>query len=145
MRRNGRCAADKDDNTFERDLKRINNCNSGARAYRPLKGGHLWIGEDEALEAAHELVDAADEHGALRGIIDAVKSNRIQDDFSSVWSFEREDFERKMHRKRSKVKVVFVEMPDTVPVYSEDTEVHERLLWGDFMTLLDAKERRIAV
>jgi hypothetical protein len=103
------------------------------------------MGEDEAWEAAQELVDVADEHGSLRSIIDAVKSNRIQDDFSSVWSYEREDFERKMHRKRSKVKVVFVEMSDTVPVYSEDTEVHEQLLWGDFMTLLDAKERRVAV
>jgi hypothetical protein len=43
------------------------------------------------------------------------------------------------------VKVVFLEMPDTVPVYADDTEVHERILWGDFMTLLDAKERRVAV
>jgi hypothetical protein len=36
-------------------------------------------------------------------------------------------------------------MPDTVPVYSEDTEVHEHLLWGDFMALLDARERRVVV
>lgn len=147
MRLMGRCRPDPDDKTFQRDLKRINevNADSGAQAKRPLMGGHLWLGEDEAAEAAEELIDAADEHGALRGIIDAVKSNRVHDDFSSVWSFEREDFERKMHRKRSKVKVVFLEMPETVPVYSEDTEVHERLLWGDFMTLLDQKERRIAV
>ena len=147
MRQNGRCKPDKDDDTFERDLKRINDANkdSGAQAYRPLRGGSLWMGEDEAWEAAQELVEAADEHGALRGIIDAVKSNRVQDDFSSVWSYEREDFERKMHRKRSKVKVVFLEMPHTVPVFAEDTEVHERILWGDFMTLLDARERRVAV
>ena len=57
-----------------------------------------------------------------------------------LWpNYEREDFERKLHRKRSKVKVIFVEMPDTVPIYAEDTEVHERILWGDFMALLDAK------
>lgn len=147
MRLNGRCKPDKDDKTFERDKKKINeiNANSGAQVERPWRGGHLWIGEDEAWEAAQELVDVADEHGALRAIIDAVKSNRVHDDFSSVWSYEREDFERKMHRKRSKVKVVFVEMPNTVPVYAEDTEVHERILWGDFMTLLDPKERRVAV
>jgi len=70
---------------------------------------------------------------------------RIEDDFSAVWSFEREDFERRLYRKRSKIKVVFVEMPDSVPVYSEDIEVHERLLWGDFLTLLDTKERRVAI
>lgn len=147
MRLNGRCKPDADDKTFERDRKKINtiNANSGAQVHRPLKGGHLWMGEEEAFDVAQELVDTADEHGALRSIIDAVKSNRVQDDFSSVWSFEREDFERKMYRKRSKVKIVFLEMPDTAPVYSEDTEVHERLLWGDFMTLLDAKERRVAV
>jgi hypothetical protein len=147
MRLNGRCKPEDDDKNFERDQKIINdaNKNSGAQAYRPLRGGHLWMGEDEAWEAAQELVDVADEHGALRGIIDAIKSNRVQDDFSSVWSYEREDFERKLHRKRSKVKVVFLEMPDTVPVYAEDAEVHERILWGDFMTLLDAKERRVAV
>ena len=63
-----------------------------------------------------------------------------------LWpNYEREDFERKLHRKRSKVKVIFVEMPDTVPIYAEDTEVHERILWGDFMALLDAKKRRVAI
>ena len=88
------------------------------------------MGEDEAWEAAQELVAVADEHGALRGLVEAVRTHRIQDDFSSVWSYEREDFERKLHRKRLKVKVIFVEMPDSVPVSSEDSEVHERLLWG---------------
>jgi hypothetical protein len=147
MKLNGRCAPEKDDTTFEEDLKKINelNADSGAQVMRPWRGGQLWVGEDEAWEATQELVDVADEHGALRGIIDAVKTNRVHDDFSAVWSYEREDFERKIYRKRAKVKVVFVEMPETVPVYSEDTEVHERLLWGDFMTLLDAKERRVTV
>src|SRR5262249_43506448 len=69
----------------------------------------------------------------------------VHDDFSSIWSYEREDFERKLHRRRLKVKVVFVEMPETVPVYAEDTETHERILWGDFMAFLDPRERRVAV
>lgn len=147
MRLNGRCEPDLDDVQFSQDVARVNrlNANSGATAMRPLRGGHLWMGEADAREAAQELVDAADEHGRLRDIIDAVKSHRAQDDFSSVWSYEREDFERKMYRRRAKAKVTFVEMPNTVPVYSEDTEVHEHLLWGDFMALLDAKERRVVV
>ncbi|HLG54089.1 MAG TPA: hypothetical protein VI485_02085 [Vicinamibacterales bacterium] len=121
------------------------NADSGAQVCRPWRGGRLWMGEDEAWGAAQELVAVADEHGALRALVEAVRTHRIQDDFSSVWSYEREDFERKLHRKRLKVKVVFVEMPDSVPVYSEDSEVHERLLWGDFMSLLDKKERRVTV
>lgn len=148
MQLNGRCKLDvEDDPKLEHDINYINEVNkdSGARACRPLRGGFLWMGEDDAWEAAEELVEAADLHGALRAIIDAVRANRLQDDFSSVWSYEREDFERRMHRRRLKVKVTFVELPDSVPVYSEDTEVHERLLWGDFMTFLDAKERRVAV
>lgn len=50
--------------TFERDKKKINeiNANSGAQVERPWRGGHLWIGEDEAWEAAQELVDVADGH-----------------------------------------------------------------------------------
>jgi|SRR5215471_8953147 len=47
------------------------------------------MGEEEAWDASQELIDVADEHGALRGIIDAVKSNRLYDDFSAVWSYER--------------------------------------------------------
>lgn len=147
MRANGRCEPERDDPTFGHDVSRFNEkyADMGVRAERPWRGGHLWLGEDEAWEAAQELVAAADEHGALRGVIDAVKSHRLQDDFSALWSYEREDFERKLHRKRDKVKVVFVELPDSVPVYSTESEVHDRLLWGDFMALLDPKERRVAV
>ena len=145
----GRRSHGSDDKTWRTDLQNLNRKLAKAKAparYRlPLRGGHLWIGEEEAWHAAQELVEVADEHGALRGIVDAVKSHRISDDFSSVWSYEREDFERKLYRKRAKVKIAFVELTDTVPVYSEDTEVLENFLWGDFMTLLDLKERRIAI
>ena len=127
------------------DMLNKRNAGMGVTVCPPVAGGTLWCGEDEAWEAAQELVNVADEHGALRGVVDAVKSHRIEDDFSSLWSYEREDFERKLYRKRSKIKVTFVELPESVPVYSQDTEVHEGLLWGDFMALLDAKERRVAV
>jgi hypothetical protein len=138
---------DREDPELARDMERVNRANAGSgfSVRRPYRGGSLWMGEDEAWEAARELVNVADEHGALRGIIDAAKRHRLQDDFSSLWSYEREDFERKLHRKRSKTKVTFVEMPESVPVHSEDSEVHERILWGDFMSLLDRKERRVVV
>jgi hypothetical protein len=59
-------------------------------------GGTLWIGEDEASQVTAEIVNAADRNGQLRGLIDAIKSNRVVDDFSPRWSYAREDFERKL-------------------------------------------------
>jgi len=118
---------------------------SDIKAARPLNGGFVWMGEEEAWEATKEMVDLADSKGKLRDIIDAIKSNRVEDDFSDCWSYAREDFERKIYRKRSKIKVTFVELDDTIPVHGPESEVHENLLWENFMGLLDSKEKRIVV
>lgn len=115
------------------------------KAVRPLRGGIIWQGEEEAWEATQELVDIADENGQLRGIMDAVRTNRIQDDFSNIWSNAKEDFERKLYRKRAKVRVTFVELDEAKPVHAPTSELHENLLWEDFMVLLNQKERRIVV
>lgn len=72
----------------------------GIDAELPLRGGAAWIGEDEATQATLEVVEEADRHGQLRGLMDAVRSNRVVEDFSDRWSFAREDFERKLYRKR---------------------------------------------
>jgi len=112
---------------------------------RPRKGGCLWMGEEDAAEITEEIVNAADEGGRLRGLIDAVRSNRVVDDFSPCWSYAREDFERKIYSKRSKVRVSFVELKDTLPVHSRHSEYTDNLLWQDFSALLDAKERHIVV
>jgi hypothetical protein len=114
---------------------------------RPCFGGDAWRGEDDAWEAMQEVVDAADRRGRLRSLIDAIRSNRVQDDFSPRWSYEREDFERKLYAKRARWKVSFVELDDTVPVHSPDAEPEQerRLLWQDFFSVLNEKERRIVV
>jgi hypothetical protein len=112
---------------------------------RPRKDGTLWIGEEEADDVMHLVVDAADERGQLRQLIDAIRSSRVVDDFSPVWSYAREDFERKLHSKRSKVQVSFVELSDTLPVHSARSEYTDNLLWQDFTSLLDAKKRHIVV
>ena len=119
--------------------------NAAFTAERPLTGGFLWYGESEAWEATKEVVHAADRAGHLRAIIDALRSHRVQDDFSDVWSWEREDFERKLFSKRSKVRISFVQLNDTLPVHSPDSELRERLLWSDLLALLDTKERAIVV
>jgi hypothetical protein len=112
---------------------------------RPRMGGTLWCGEEEAAEVTKELVDVADENGRLRGIVDAVKSHRVTDDFSPLWSYAREDFERKLYSKRSKVRVSFVELKDTLPVHGPSSEYTEKLLWEDFTAILDQKERHVVV
>ncbi|MGH7381528.1 MAG: hypothetical protein ACREKR_04770 [Candidatus Methylomirabilales bacterium] len=112
---------------------------------RPLFGGSVWEGEVEAWEATRELIETADRHGNLRAILDAIRSHQIEDDFSPRWSFAKEDFERKLYRKRAKVKVTFVELRDTIPVHGPDAEVEENLLWQDFLAILNLKERRIVV
>lgn len=113
--------------------------------HRPLKGGYVWPGQAEAEEATRQLVEAADAHGRLRGILDAVRSNRVEEDFSARWSFAREDFERKLYSKRSRVKVSFVELDDTIPVHGPESEVDDNLLWEDLLGLLNTKERHIVV
>lgn len=117
----------------------------GAIKANPRMGGTIWLGVDEAAEKVGETVNAADATGRLRGIVDAVKSNRVQDDFSSRWSFAREDFERKLFSKRSKVSVKFVELTDTIPVQGPDSEVLGRIVTNDFLAILDARNREIVV
>lgn len=140
----GRVRSDPEDIQLMDEINRENPHIDG-KVVKPCFGGTLWMGEDDAWEATKELVSTADSHGRLAAIIDAVRSHRVQDDFSSCWSYAREDFERKLHHKRLKFKISFVELPDTIPVHGRESELHESLVWEDFLTLVDPKERRIAV
>jgi hypothetical protein len=111
----------------------------------PRMGGDIWRGQDEAAEVVALAVDQADEVSQLRGILEAVRSHRVVEDFSARWSYVRADFERKLYRKRDKIKVKFVELTDTIPVQGPETEVEDRLVFADFMALLDPKEREVVV
>ncbi|MEV0633264.1 sigma-70 family RNA polymerase sigma factor [Nonomuraea wenchangensis] len=117
----------------------------GAVAASPRVGSDLWRGETEAAEVVRSTIDHADATGQLRGILDAVNANRVEDDFSDYWSYAREDFERKLYSKRSKIKVRFVELTDTIPVQGPETEVIANLVYSDFLTLLDPRERQVVV
>lgn len=118
---------------------------AGAVAGNPRMGGPVWFGEADAHDAVVETVEAADRTGRLRGILDAVRSHRIEDDFSSHWSYAREDFERKLHGKRRKVTVKFVELTDTTPVQGPESEVLGNVVTNDFLALLDTRNRQIVV
>jgi hypothetical protein len=111
----------------------------------PLMGGPIWIGEDEAWELTRRIIEKADAKGKLREIIDAIKSNRVQDDFSAKWSFAKEDFERRLYSKRSKVQVRFVEIDDAIPIHSQSSEIDEDILWDDLLSIVDQRERKVIV
>lgn len=134
-----------DDEQEKKLLKIKNQMPNYAEAQRPLYGGPIWYGEEEAWDATKEIVKIGDRDGKLSEIIDAVRSNRVEEDFSELWSFAREDFERKLYKKRSKVKVSFVELKDTIPVHGPYSELHENLVWEDFIAILDKKERQVVV
>lgn len=118
---------------------------AGTTATNPRVGGDIWTGEKAAAEFVRATVETADTTGRLRAILDAVRSHRVEDDFSSHWTYAREDFERKLYRKRDKIKVRFVELTDTIPVQGPETDIVDHLVFSDFMTLLNPKEREIVV
>ncbi|MBN9747897.1 hypothetical protein DMP23_43590 [Amycolatopsis sp. A1MSW2902] len=111
----------------------------------PRMGSDLWQGEAEAAETVDRTVDTADADGRLRGIIEAVRANRVEDDFSERWSNARIDFERKLHHTRAKVKIRFVELTDTIPVQGPEAEVIGHCVTADFLALLDPTSRQIVV
>lgn len=117
----------------------------GWRAVRPLKGMRLWSGEDEAWAVAQDLVELADRGGRLRNLFDAIQSARVEDDFSPRWSRAKEDFERKLYRKRSRHRVSFVELPDTIPVLGPDSEVDANRAWDTLFSVVSPKEGQVVV
>jgi hypothetical protein len=117
----------------------------GAITGNPRMGGDIWTGEMEAADVVAQTVQTADATGQLRGILDAVRSNRVEDDFSDHWSYAREDFERKLFKKRSKTKVRFVELTDTIPVQGPESEVLGKIVTNDFITLLDKPNQQIVI
>jgi hypothetical protein len=117
----------------------------GALTGGPRMGGPVWEGVADAAEVVAETVEAADATGRLRAIMEAVRTHRVDDDFSAQWSYAREDFERKLHRKRSKVAVRFVELTDTIPVQGPEADVLDRQVTSHFLALLDARQRQIVI
>lgn len=144
LRALGRVAIEDEEQRRDLELARTD-LPQGYAIDRPLFGGQIWSGVEDALEATQEMIDMADAHGRLRGIIEALRSNRVEDDFSSRWSYAREDFERRLYRKRNKVQVRFVELNDTIPVQGPEAEVDGNLVFEDFLGLLDSRQKQIVI
>lgn len=117
----------------------------GASVAAARMGGDLWHGDEDARLTASWVVDQADSDGRVRGILDAVRSNRVVDDFSDRWSHARTDFERKLHRTRNKIKVKFVELEDNICVHGPEADLVGNTIANDFMALLNKRDREIVV
>ena len=117
----------------------------GALVSNPKMGGDIWTGEEAASGVVEDAIGAADATGRLRAILDAVRSNRVEDDFSAQWSYAREDFERKLYNKRSRTRIRFVELTDTLPVQSAGSDLLGNLITNDFLAMLDLRNRQIVV
>lgn len=111
---------------------------------RPRQGGRVWEGEAEASQVSREVVTRALQNGQLQKILEAIRSTRVEEDFSQSWSRTREDFERKLYSKRSKWRPKFVELTNAAPFHSPESEIIANDLWGTltFVTV-NPKERQI--
>jgi hypothetical protein len=117
----------------------------GALMGRPRMGSDVWSGEEDAKWAIAETVEAAKSVSRLQEILDAIRSNRVEDDFSQRWSHAREDFERRLYGKRRKFKLAFVELDDVTPIVSPESDIIDRIVLSDFMSVIDEKNRQIVV
>jgi hypothetical protein len=117
----------------------------GALMGRPRMGSDVWSGEEDAKWAIAETVEAAKSVGRLQEILDAIRSNRVEDDFSQRWSHAREDFERQLYGKRRKFKLVFIELEDVTPIVSPESDIIDQIVLSDFMSVIDEKNRQIVM
>lgn len=117
----------------------------GALMGRPRKGSDVWTGEEDARCAITEAVAAAKSISRLQEILDAIRSNRAEDDFSQRWSYAREDFERRLYGKRRKFKLAFVELDDVTPVVGPESDIVDQMVLSDFMSVIDEKSRQIVM
>lgn len=68
-------------------MKCARGTDAGTVAGNPRMGGQVRFSEDDARDAVVETVEAANRTGRMRGVLDAVRSHRVEDDFSSHWSY----------------------------------------------------------
>jgi len=127
------------------DLPATLEIDSEMRFELPRKGMEVWTGEAEAANVTRDLIEMADARGQLRGLLDAIRCNRVAEDFSPIWSRDREDFERKLYGRRKRARVSFVEIGDSIPVHNADAELHDGMLYRSLMATVNVKDREVVV
>ena len=81
---------------------------------------------------------------SLDPLIELLHRHRTPEDFSSRYSWVKEDFERSFYSKRAKLKVDLIETIDDFPAsHSGDHDGYGRVLFRDIVAFLDHRERRL--
>lgn len=120
----------------------------GLLVRRPRMGGTIWDINDEAEceEVIEEMLDGLGLMEPLDPLLDLLHSHRTHEDFSSQYSWIKEDFERAFYSKRSQVKVVMVETIDSFPAWNVgECFGHEDMIFRDLLSCFDRKDRRILI
>jgi hypothetical protein len=89
------------------------------RLTRPRMGGDLWNPEDPDDRAwiTGLLIDGDTTVESLEPVVEVLLGSATHEDFSTRYSWIKEDFERAFYSKRSKIKVRLHEFTDECPVY----------------------------
>lgn len=113
---------------------------------RPLYGGDIWNENDsgERWAVLDEAINGLGVMDSLSPVIELLHTRRAHEDFSSRYSWIKEDFERQFYSKRAALKVELVETLDDAPVWSsEENDGYGHALFRDVIAWLDRKERRL--
>jgi len=113
---------------------------------RPLFGGDIWDIEDadERNEVIEQAISGSGVEESLQPVIELLHTQRAHEDFSSRYSWIKEDFERQFYSKRARLQVELVETVDDALAWStDDNEAYGDLLFRDVLAWLDRKERKL--
>jgi hypothetical protein len=115
---------------------------------RPRMGGTIWDinDEDECEQVVDEMLDGIGLMEPLDPLLDLLHSHQTHEDFSSQYSWIKEDFERAFYSKRSRVKVVMVETVDHFPAWNAgECFGYEDVIFRDLLSCFDRKSQRILI
>lgn len=113
---------------------------------RPLRGGDVWDVCDRAdrENVIEEAITGVGIMESLEPVIELLHRHHAHEDFSSHYSWIKEDFERSFYSKRSKLKVELIETIDDAPVWNTaEPDGYERVLFRDILAALNVRERRL--
>ena len=113
---------------------------------RPLVGGHVWFAEDAGERDAviGEALGGAGVMESLAPVIELLNTQHAHEDFSSRYSWVKEDFERSFHSKRARLRVQMIQSVDDAPVWDvSECDGYQSVLERDVFAALDLKSRTL--
>jgi hypothetical protein len=113
---------------------------------RPLYGGDLWDPESasDRDDVIHQAIHGGTAQESLAPVLELLRTQRAHEDFSSQYSWVKEDFERSFYSKRAKLKVELISTADDAPVWETgDCDGYSDLLLRDLLAVINTRERKL--